>query len=420
MRIEVEIHKSFPGFSLDVELSCASGILVLFGPSGAGKSLTLQCLAGIVRPDRGRIVVGDRTLFDSALGIDEPPQRRRIGYVPQNYALFPHMTVVENISFGLRRRSHRSVSAQVDWLVEMLHLQGLEGRRPAELSGGQQQRVALARALAIGPDLLLLDEPFSALDAPLRDALREDLAEVHRETGVGIVFVTHGVVETHLLSQTVAVYQGGRVLQVGSPAELFRHPSTPEVALLTGTRNLLPGCVVGVTPLACWVDVGGVRLRAPAGDVTVGEQVLVAIRPECARFLAESEHAEPTEEVVEGVYHSAASQGHLYSVQVALGGTGGPPMQLLSPVWWWDRHGGRQGERCRVALPLHSVHVLPQGPRRSKQESAAIDPSGLRSLEPARPSVPATEIPRPGSSRIRLQRDGCAEPGDPGDRGPRG
>ena len=360
MRLDVELNKQLDGFRLQVELKCQSGILVLFGPSGAGKSLTLQCLAGIVRPDSGRIAVDDDVLYDNRLGIDVPPQKRQVGYVPQNYALFPHMTVSENIAFGLRRPDCPQNVVKVGQLLEMLHLGGLEKRHPRELSGGQQQRVALARALAVRPRLLLLDEPFSALDAPLRDALRTDLCDVHRELGVGIVFVTHGVAETHVMAQTVAVYQGGRVLQVGSPEEVFQRPTTAEVARLTGARNLLSGRVVESGIDSCRIAIGDrVRLWAPRGMLVPGTKVLVAIRSEYARFVCLAELVEDYEELVEGTVRSVESQGHLYAVQVAVGGAEGPTMQVLSPVWWWERNRLRPGDGCLVAIPKDSVHVLP-------------------------------------------------------------
>ncbi len=359
MYLSVEIDKSLPGFHLQASYSCETGVLVLFGPSGAGKSLTLQCLAGIVRPDRGRIVVEGRTLYDSSLGIDLPPQKRRVGYVPQNYALFPHMSVADNIAFGLRRQASAPRQSEIPHLVEMLRLDGLEKRRPKELSGGQQQRVALARALASNPRLLLLDEPFSALDTPLRDALRADLCEVHRELGVSIVLVTHGVAETHVIAQTVALYQRGRVLQVGTPSEVFQRPASAEVARLTGVRNLLAGRVVETGAHGCMVDAGiGVCLRALAEGTVPGSDVLMTVRPEYLRFVGNGDRPDACEELVDGVVRSVASQGHLYSVQAALGGALGPTVLVLTPVWWWERHALQPGDCCKVAIPADSLHIL--------------------------------------------------------------
>src|SRR5262247_3017741 len=173
--MHVALRKAYPGFTLDVTWDAGNEVVALFGPSGAGKTLTLQCLAGLIRPDAGRIVVDDRVLFDSAAGVDLPPQHRRVGYVFQGYALFPHLTVGQNVAFGLRDRPRAARLARAAEVMERLGLGGLAHRRTGELSGGQRQRVALGRALAIDPALLLLDEPLSALDAPLRRSLRDEL-----------------------------------------------------------------------------------------------------------------------------------------------------------------------------------------------------------------------------------------------------
>ena len=177
-RLDVRLVKRMPGFTLDVEWSAGDGVAVLFGPSGAGKTLTLQCLSGLLEPDMGRIVVGDRVLFDTAAGINVPPQRRGLGYVFQGYALFPHLTVAANIGFGLRGQPRAKVHRRVAEVIERVGLGGLEHRRPHEISGGQRQRVALGRALAPDPAFLLLDEPLSALDVGLRQSLREELAAI--------------------------------------------------------------------------------------------------------------------------------------------------------------------------------------------------------------------------------------------------
>jgi molybdate transport system ATP-binding protein len=175
--LEVRLQKSFDGFRLDIDFTVEGGLVVLFGPSGSGKSLTLQALAGTVQPDTGRIVLDGQPLYDSASRLDLPPQQRRVGYVPQHYALFPHLTVTQNIGFGLTRLSRRARAQRVAELLDLCSIQGLEHRLPRQLSGGQQQRVALARALAVQPRLLLLNEPFAALDMMLRETLREELVQ---------------------------------------------------------------------------------------------------------------------------------------------------------------------------------------------------------------------------------------------------
>jgi molybdate transport system ATP-binding protein len=244
-RLEVAIRKALPGFTLDVEWSAGGGVAALFGPSGAGKTLTLQCLAGLVRPDAGRIVVDGQVLFDSVAGIDVRPQRRRVGYVFQGYALFPHLTVRGNVGFGLRDRVERR--RREDEVMARLGIEAFAERYPRELSGGQRQRVALGRALATDPALLLLDEPLSALDLPLRQALRDELRAVLTDWGIAAVLVTHDLTEAYRLGDRIVVYEEGRVIQASPRAELLWQPSSRSVARIMGIRNLVEGVTLKAT-----------------------------------------------------------------------------------------------------------------------------------------------------------------------------
>ncbi|HEY2994194.1 MAG TPA: ABC transporter ATP-binding protein [Methylomirabilota bacterium] len=246
--LDVALTTRLPGFTLDVAWSAGDGVAVLFGPSGAGKTLTLQCLAGLIRPDSGRIVLGDRVFFDSTRGIDLPPQQRRIGYVFQGYALFPHLTVADNVGFGLRKAPRAERQARVVRVLARLGLTGLERRYPRELSGGERQRVALGRALAIEPALLLLDEPLSALDAPRRLALRDELRALLSEITTAAVVVTHDFTEAYRLADRIVVYDAGRVVQSAPRAELLWQPASESVARIMGVRNILQGTVIKATP----------------------------------------------------------------------------------------------------------------------------------------------------------------------------
>ena len=218
-RVDLALTRRLPGFTLDVAWTAGDGVVVLFGPSGSGKSLTLRCLAGLERADGGRIAINGRTFFDAAAGVDLRPQERRLGYVFQGYALFPHLTVGQNIAFGLRGRPRGEQRRRAAEVIERLGLGGLEHRAPRELSGGQQQRVALGRALAVDPELLLLDEPLSALDAPLRRQLRDDLERTLRDWRIPTVLVTHDLSEAYQLADRVIVYDHGRVIQASSKTE---------------------------------------------------------------------------------------------------------------------------------------------------------------------------------------------------------
>lgn len=260
MSLFVEIEKDLGGFHLAVHLDTAAPITGLLGASGCGKSLTLRCIAGIERPDRGRIVLDGRVLFDSEARIDLPPQQRRVGVLFQHYALFPTMTVAENIRCGAHGRGNRTEQDRiVREMVDRLQLQGLEGLRPAQLSGGQAQRVALARMLAAQPEILLLDEPFSALDAHLRDQLQPQLRELLRTVGRQAVLVTHSRDEAYRLCSTLCILDGGRSLRTGPTKEVFADPRSVAAARLTGCKNLAEARQVDDTTVE--VPGWGIRLQ---------------------------------------------------------------------------------------------------------------------------------------------------------------
>jgi len=282
-RLQVAIERRFrggPTIRAAFELDTASAeTLVLFGPSGVGKTTVLRCLAGLERPDAGRIVLGDEVWFDAAAGVDRPPQRRRIGYLPQGHALFPHLDVAANIAFGIDDVRGAARTARVAELVARFGLSGLERRKPAELSGGQRQRVALARALARRPQLLLLDEPLSALDAPTRERLRLELRELLAAGGVSAIVVTHDRTEALVLGDRVAVMVDGVVRQSGRTLEVFDRPADEAVARVTGVETVLAGRVVTVEDGLAAVAVDGLRLTA-IGDAGPGDRVLLFIRAE--------------------------------------------------------------------------------------------------------------------------------------------
>jgi iron(III) transport system ATP-binding protein len=260
--------------------------VTLLGPSGCGKTTLLRLIAGFLTPDSGLIRVDGRTL-SSADGV-VPPERRGMGMVFQNYAIWPHKTVYENVSFGLQVRSVPRAEARerVARVLELVNLAGLERRFPNELSGGQQQRVALARSLVVEPQILLLDEPLSNLDAKLRERMRWELKELQRRTGITFVYVTHDQAEAMALSDRIAVLHGGVLLQDGPPREVYARPASREVADFMGLVNLLPGRVVRAGAHDGLVSVAGSEpVRVPlAAALEPGAGVQVAIRPESLRL----------------------------------------------------------------------------------------------------------------------------------------
>ncbi len=236
------------GFALDVEFEAAAGVTVLFGPSGSGKTLTLDSIAGFARPDGGRILLDDEILFDAAAGVHVPPRRRHCGYVFQNYALFPHMTLRENLVFAAERWPRLERHRRVKEMLERFHLAEVGGRRPHEVSGGEQQRCSIARALIGAPRLLLLDEPARGLDAPLRAELYAVLRQVRAEFNIPVLLVTHDLEECFELGDAMLVLRAGRIVQSGAPRKVLEQPANVDVARLLGIANVFPADIVALDP----------------------------------------------------------------------------------------------------------------------------------------------------------------------------
>jgi len=277
--LDLAVRCRLGDFMLDAQVVCERGPLVIIGPSGAGKSAALRAIAGVLRPDSGRISVNGRVLFDGERNIHVPAQSRQVGYVPQEYALFPHLSAEANVGFGLRGLSRDERRARVREMIALTGLEEQRALRPRQLSGGQRQRVALARALAVRPDVLLLDEPFAALDVPTRASLLEDVRSLIAQTGVASIFVTHDRNEALRLADTVAVMMDGRIRQVGTPGEVFGSPADEEVASFVGVETIAPGRVRSVGGGVAVVEVGGQTVEG-GGDVCAGDEVLVCVRPE--------------------------------------------------------------------------------------------------------------------------------------------
>lgn len=257
MSLSVDIRKRLGAFSLDASFTSddATETLALLGASGSGKSVALKCIAGTERPDEGRIVLNDRVLFDSAAGVDVSVRERRVGYLFQSYALFPTMTVEQNVAAGVRSGSRAERLARAHEQIRAFRLDGLERLRPAQLSGGQQQRCALARIMANEPELLLLDEPFSALDGYLRWQLELELADTLRAFPGGVVFVTHSRDEVYRMCDRVCVLTNGHSGRTVSTRELFDAPATLAEAVMSGCKNVSAATPVGDHALSC-VDWG--------------------------------------------------------------------------------------------------------------------------------------------------------------------
>ena len=277
----------------DTEFGLPPGtFFTLLGPSGCGKTTTLRCIAGLERPDRGVIRLGETVFFDAARGVSVPLNRRNIGMVFQSYAIWPHMTVFENVAFPLRvakdRRYDRAEMRRlVDEALATVSLSGFQDRPATKLSGGQQQRVALARAIVRKPGLLLLDEPLSNLDATLREEMRAELKRLQQQIGVTTIYVTHDQAEALDMSDLVAVIDAGRVVQMAPPREVYFRPANAFVAGFVGATNLLQG-VVSAAAAEGFVQVtvsGGQALRCAAAVAAAGQTIAVSVRPETIGLL---------------------------------------------------------------------------------------------------------------------------------------
>jgi putative spermidine/putrescine transport system ATP-binding protein len=272
----------------DLDLALEAGeFLTLLGPSGSGKTTTLMMVAGLQQPDAGRIALNGVSVANL------PPYRRDIGMVFQNYALFPHMTVRRNVAFPLEMRGTQAaeIARLVDEALALVKLPDHGGRLPKQLSGGQQQRVALARAMVYRPALLLMDEPLGALDRKLREQLQLEIKRVHRERGISVLYVTHDQEEALTMSDRIAVFNKGRIEQIGTPEELYDRPATRFVASFIGDTNFIEGRVLGVAGGICEIETAAGRVAASARTpLSAGAAVSVAVRPERV-FLAPVEAA---------------------------------------------------------------------------------------------------------------------------------
>jgi iron(III) transport system ATP-binding protein len=294
----------------------------LLGPSGCGKSTTLRCVAGLERPEEGDIVIGEQRVFSSQEGIFVPPNKRDIAMVYQSYAIWPHMSVFDNVAFPLqirRRYSARLTREKVAEVLSLVGLSGFENRASTLLSGGQQQRVALARALVQEPGALLMDEPLSNLDAKLREQMRVELGELLRRLNVTTLYVTHDQLEAFSMSHRIAVMHEGKIIQTGSPREIYNQPKTSFVANFVGLANFLEGKVVGdghggmgrvETP------VGILSCRLP-GEARAGDFVTISVRPENIEVCGQADR--PNDNVLSGKLESLLFLGELCDGKVAVG-----------------------------------------------------------------------------------------------------
>jgi molybdate transport system ATP-binding protein len=283
MRLAISVLKRLgAGFTLDVSFDARPGITMLFGASGSGKTTLLRCIAGLARPDGGRIAVGDRVLFDSTTRVNVAVQDRHVGYVFQQAALFPHMSLRENIGYGLNRLGTDERQARVSTIAESFRISEILDRPPAQVSGGERQRAALARALVTEPSLLLLDEPLSALDQTIQSRIMDDLRRANQARRIPMLYVTHSHREVYTLGQQAVVIDAGRVIARGTPHEVLDRPEQTVLANLAGFENVFNGVVVErrerAGTMECRIEGTDTELEVPLTASAVNARIRIAIR----------------------------------------------------------------------------------------------------------------------------------------------
>lgn len=363
--LSLSIVKQLTDFTLDVSFEVNREILVLFGPSGAGKTTTLQCIAGLQTPDSGMIRFDGEVIFEAQGGrtrCNVPVHRRRVGYVFQEYALFPHMTVRQNIVYGARRLPN--AQQRVEEMLKRMRLEGLGDRYPQELSGGQQQRVAIARALMIQPRVLLLDEPFSALDGAVREQLREDILRTQQEMKLSIVYVTHSLEDAFSMGHRLAVINEGRLEQIGGIHEVFHHPWTPDVARILGTTNVFEGRVERTTAEATFIAWRGVTLEVLPQPLRESARVMFYIRPEDVKILYPDRPLSEAvrHNILQGVVVRNVPHGTMHTLffkSPDLTGEREYDLEVRYPNRAYQSLSLQVGSRIQVALRKDAIHVLP-------------------------------------------------------------
>lgn len=358
LALEAVLAKQFAGngFSLDVTLRCEPGVTVLFGASGAGKTLTLNLLAGLAAPDRGRILLGDELLCDAQRQVHVPPRRRGIGYLFQSDTLFPHMTVEENLLFPLAGVPPLERRRRLNSMLEAFRIADLKDRPPRELSGGQRQRVALARALVSGPRLLLLDEPARGLDYELRHDLYNVLRQVRQQFPIPIVVVTHDLAEAFLLAGHMYIYQQGRVVQEGAPEAVYAAPRLPQVAQLLGYTNIFEGTLERLDPGAGVSQIRCAELLLAAGyqpGRLLGDRVGFCVAASQVRV--ESSSAQAQGELTHQVLSPSTARlffrvGASLDLECELG------RERFAEL------GLSVGRKYRLEIPPSAIHVFPASP----------------------------------------------------------
>jgi molybdate transport system ATP-binding protein len=345
-------------FLLDISIEVPPGITILFGPSGAGKSTVLDCIAGLASPDAGRIAAGEEVMFDSQSGVNCPPQARRIAYVFQTLALFPHMSAEENVAYGLDGLPHQQRAARVEEILKAFRVEKLRARKPPEISGGERQRIALARSLVTQPRVLLLDEPLTGLDAELKAAIVDDLRAWNAAHRIPILYVTHTREEVDALGERVIAMDRGRVVSEGAPMDVLEAPRRKRLAQAAGFENLLRGTVLDLREadgvMRVRLSEGNCEIEVPLGYAAAGDRVRVAIRAGDILLATSHPHGLSARNVIEGRIVSLERRGALVRARVD-GGTEFIVHLTPGAARSLELAAGR---RVWLVLKTHSCHLV--------------------------------------------------------------
>jgi molybdate transport system ATP-binding protein len=376
MTVEVDIEKKFygrknikrkeknPSFSMHCSFDAGSDFVVLFGCSGSGKTTALRCIAGLETPDAGTIRVNDTLYFDSKKKVNLPPQKRKIGYMFQENALFPHMNVRQNIEFGLKGMSSMEKMDKANEMLDLVGIEELEFAYPDELSGGQKQKVALARALAPNPEVLLLDEPFSSLDTIIKLRLRKELQVIQKKLGIPVIFITHDPMEAFTMADQMVVFDNGKVQQLGSPENIFYQPKTRYVAELVGFSNLFDDAVVeghgeGAECTFLWSL--GTEITAPYIRRVAGERVSWGVRPENIELVDTGNfhtvRKEDRKNLLGGVIRNVVNKGTSRIMSMKLKDSGAPlNVEVTNHIFDSLKIG--LGDECMVRIRISDMIIF--------------------------------------------------------------